>query len=127
MPESVFTKETLADGQIVSYSFVSTGSEAADEWFTEMVSLFSSWDNSKPLLLLIDLCGANNLLSAEMMRSAREASQERPDVPGKTAVVIDSREPAQNVKALMDRMLAETRERKIFDNQADAITWLLQP
>ena len=127
MPESVYTKELLADGRIVSYNFTSTGSEAADAWLTELTDLFSSWDNSKPLLLLVDLCGANNVLSAEMMRTSRTASFERPDVPGKTAVVVDSREPSQNVKALLNHALADTRERQMFTNQDDAVAWLLQP
>jgi hypothetical protein len=128
MPEeSVFTKELLADGRIVGYFFVSTGSEAADEWQNELITQFSNWDSSKPLLLLVDLCGANNLVSAEMMRTALEASKARPDISGKTAVVVDSHEPSQNAKAMVDRVMAEPRVRKMFDNQEDAIAWLLEP
>jgi len=127
MSDDVYIKESLADGKIVSYSFVSTGSEAAEKWSIEMTNLFSSWDNRKQLLLLVDLCQANNLLSAEMMKTAREASKERPDVPGKTAVVVDSRESSVSVHALLDHVLADTRPRKIFSNQDEAIAWLLEP
>ncbi len=124
--EAVFIKEVIEDGRIVSYRFVSTGSEAAQKWLDDIESLFSSWNNAKPLLLLIDLCMANNLLSAEFMKSAREASGERPDVPGRTAVVIDSREPSQNVRMVLDRLLADTRERKLFTQETEAIAWLLE-
>jgi hypothetical protein len=126
MTDDVYIKESLVDGKIVSYSFVSTGSEAAEKWYTEIVNLFSSWDNRIPLLLLVDLCQANNLLSAEMMKTAREASRERPDVPGKTAVVVDSHESSLNVKALLDHVLAETRPRRLFSNHDEAIAWLLE-
>ena len=126
MSDEVYIKESLADGKIVSYSFVSTGSEAAEKWYTEIVNLFSSWDNRNKLLLLVDLCQANNLLSAEMMKTAREASHERPDVPGKTAVVVDSHESSLNVKALLDHVLADTRPRRLFSNQDEAIAWLLE-
>ena len=125
MADEVFTKERLAGGRIVCYRFVSTGSEAAEKWYTEITDLFMNWDASAPLFLLVDLRQAENLISPEMLRTAREASQERPDVPGKTALIIDSSEPAQNVTGMVDHVLAETRERKIFDNEPDAINWLL--
>ena len=127
MSDEVYIKETLQDGKIVCYRFVSTGSEAAEKWYTEIVNLFSSWDNRNHLLLLVDLCQANNLLSAEMMKTAREASHERPDVPGKTAVVIETHDSSVSVKALLDHVLADTRPRKIFSNEDEAVAWLLEP
>ena len=127
MSDDVYIKESLEDGKIICYRFVSTGSEAAELWYTEIVNLFSSWDNRDSLLLLVDLCEANNLLSAEMMKTAREASHERPDVPGKTAVLINMHNSAVNVKALLDHVLAETRPRRIFSQEDEAIAWLLEP
>jgi hypothetical protein len=124
--DEFFSKAWIEDGRIVVYRFASTGAEAAELWFKEITSLFDHWNDEKPLLLLIDLSEPDNQLSAEMLRSAREASKERPDVPGRTAVIIDSSEPTQNVKLLLDRVLAETRERKLFDKEADAIAWLLE-
>ncbi len=126
MSEEVFYQEKLHDGQIICYRFISTGAEAAELWFAEITDLFDHWDEER-LLLLIDLCRADNMLSAEMMRSAREASQERPDVPGKTAMLIDADDSSINVKVLLDRVLAETRERKIFFKEDEAIKWLLAP
>ena len=127
MPEEVYSKEMLADGRIVCFRFVSTGSEAAEKWYLELTDLFSNWDKRAPLLMLVDLSRENNLVSAEMMRTAREASHERPDVPGKTAVLIDGSEPSQNIKLLLDRGLAETRQRKIVASESEAVAWLLEP
>jgi hypothetical protein len=126
MADEVFSKEWLADGQIACYRFLSTGSEAADKWFTEIVDLFTGWDHSKPLLLMIDLSTPNNALSPEAMRAARQASQEEPNVAGKTAVLIDGEGSSHNIRALLDHVLAGTRERQIFTDEAAAVAWLLE-
>ncbi len=126
MADEVFVTEHLANGKIACYRFISTGAEASEVWFQEVVNLFNSWDSSEPLLLLIDLSKPDNQLSAEALKAGREASQTRPDVPGKTALLINSSEPSQNVKALVEHVLAGTRERKIFSSEAEAVAWLLE-
>ena len=103
MADEVFSKEWLAGGKIACYRFISTGSEAAEKWFTEIVDLFTGWDRSKPLLLLIDVSTPNNPLSPEALRAARQASQEQPNVAGKTALLIDGSESSHNVRALVDQ------------------------
>ncbi len=127
MSNEVFIKEWLQDGRIACYRFQSTGSEAAEKWLEEIVTLFRTWDTSKPLLLMIDLSEPDNSLSPEALRAARQASQTDPDVPGKTAVLIDGNEPTQNVKALVEHVLVGERPRQLFDKtaEADAIAWLL--
>jgi hypothetical protein len=126
MAEDTFTREELADGRIVCFRFVTTGSEAAEVWFREVIDLFSSWDKSKPLLLLIDLSQPDNMLSPEAIKSGREASVRYPNVPGKTALLIDAGSPAHNVEAMVDHVLAGARPREIFTDQTEAVAWLLQ-
>lgn len=128
MSDEVFIKEWLQDGRIICYRFQSTGSEAAEKWLHEIVHLFTTWDTSKPLLLMIDLSEPDNFLSPEALRAARQASQTDPDVPGKTAVLIDSSEATHNVKGLLDHVLVGDRPRQLFDKaaEADAVAWLLQ-
>jgi hypothetical protein len=126
MPDNVVTQEFLADGRIVCYRFASTGQEAAEKWYTEISDLIHHWDGSKPLLLLIDIRQAGNLLSADMMRSARDASHQRADVPGRTAVIVLGNQSTDGIKMLLDRALADTRERKLFEQEADGIAWLLE-
>lgn len=128
MSDEVFNKEWLEDGRIVCYRFHSTGSEAAEKWLGEIVQLFTTWDTSKPLLLMIDLSVPDNFLSPEALRAARQASQTDPDVPGKTAVLIDGTEASHNVKALLEHVLVGDRPRQLFDKTAEgeAVAWLLQ-
>ena len=97
MSEPVFTKVWLADGRIICYRFISTGEEAAGAWFSEVDDLFSNWDGSKPLLLLVDVSQCDNRLSSEALRIASNLSNIHPDLKGKTALVIESSKPAQNV------------------------------
>ncbi len=126
MSEPVFTKVWLADGRIICYRFISTGEEAAGAWFSEVDDLFSNWDGSKPLLLLVDVSRCDNQLSSEALRIASNLSNIHPDLKGKTALVIESSKPAQNVYGVVDHVLADTRERKIFSSEVEAVTWLLQ-
>jgi hypothetical protein len=126
MAENVFTRETLADSRIVCYRFISTGSEAADIWYNEIVNLFSKWDADRPLLLIIDLSQPGNALSAEAIKRAREASTQYPNVPGKTALIIDPNATAFNVNAMVSHVLAGGRPREIFTNEPDAVAWLLE-
>lgn len=126
MSDSVYTKEWLADGRIACYRFVSTGTEASEKWYADVVDLYANWDRSQPLLLLIDLSQPDNMLSPEALRAAQAVSQVSPDVSGKTALVIDSSEPAHNVTGLVEHVLASTRERKIFGSEAEAVDWLLE-
>ena len=126
MSEPVYTQEWLADGRIACFRFASTGEEAADTWYTEIVDLYANWDRSKPMLLLIDLSKPGNKLSSQALRAARAVSQVSPEVSGKTALIIDDSIPAQNVTGLVEHVLEDTRERKIFSSEAEAVAWLLE-
>lgn len=126
MSDSVYTKAWLAEERIACYRFTSTGTEAAETWYNDVVDLFTHWDPSKPLLLLINLSQPDNILSPEALRAAQAVSQITPEVSGKTALVIDSDEPAYNVTGLVEHVLGGTRERQIFGSEAEAVAWLLE-
>jgi hypothetical protein len=127
MPDNLYTKTLLADGRIVCYRFMSTGQEAAERWSADITDLIAGWEAGKPMLLLLDLRKADNVLSADMLFSASIASHERSDVIGKTALIVLGSAPSKNVQLLLDRgALANTRERKIFDDEAEGIAWLLE-
>ncbi len=120
-----YQRETLADGQVVCFRFASTGHATADQWFVDMHDLFETWDNNTPLLLLIDIHQPDNILSAQAMMRARQLAQFRPDVPGKTALLLDPGESAQNIELLIDKVLSPTRSRETFTDEAAALAWLL--
>lgn len=124
MADRVVHRESLADGKVICYRFESLGTEAADEWFEDITDLFEQWDDADPLLVLLDLRGAQtNLLSAEGMLRARQVSAM--DQNGKSALIIDGEKPADNLVMFLEKALKSTRPREVFTTEADAVAWLL--
>ncbi|MBL8132305.1 MAG: hypothetical protein JNL42_10650 [Anaerolineae bacterium] len=122
----IVRREMLADGQIVCYRFDTLGTQAAEEWFTDVTESFYNWPDGKPFLMLIDVCGADNFLSAEAMMRARQVSGLRRELEGKTAILIDKTESAENLVMFIDKALQSTRAREVFDSEAAAVEWLLK-
>ncbi|HVU12251.1 MAG TPA: hypothetical protein VHD90_13290 [Phototrophicaceae bacterium] len=126
--EEVFVKESAADGRVTVYRFTSTGSEAAEKWRNEMEGLFSSADGSRRLLLF-DVSRSNNQVSAEMLRTLREAASQRQIVPGKTALLVDTHLSTKTVEIMIEHSPFEAagRHMKMFGSEQEAIHWLLEP
>lgn len=124
MSNEIVRREMIADEKVVCYRFQSLGTEAAQEWFEDVVDLFEEWDDDDPLLLLLDLREAeSNLLSPEGMVKAKQVSQVHQS--GKTAVVIDPEKPANNLIMFLEKALKSTRPRQVFNTEAEAIAWLV--
>jgi hypothetical protein len=128
MPEEeLFSKESIADGRIISYCFASTGSEAAEKWYKEMENLFSKPDQGR--LLLIDIRQSNNQLSAEMGKTLREGAAELVITPGKTALLVASQASTKVAEIQVQHNPFENagRQLKMFSDENEAIAWLLEP
>ncbi|MBK8022417.1 MAG: hypothetical protein IPK19_13575 [Chloroflexi bacterium] len=126
MALEIVRRELLADGRIVCYRFDTLGTEAAEEWYTDVTESFYNWPDDTPFLMLIDVCGADNFLSAEAMMRARQVSGIRKEMPGKTAILIDKTESADNLILFIDKALQSTRAREVFEDEAAAVAWLLE-
>jgi hypothetical protein len=127
MASELMVKEMLAEGQIIAYRLSSLGTEAAELWFTNVEAVWLSWDDTRPLLMLLDLRPVENVYpSAEAMMRARQFAQHR--VAGRTAIVVrDFGETGVRLlEMFVDRSLDQTRDRDVFDDEAKAIAWLLQ-
>ncbi len=125
--EEVFVKESAADGRVTVYRFISTGSEAAEKWHNEMERLFSSTDGSRRLLLF-DVRKSNNQVSAEMLRTLRQAASEHAIVPGKTALLVDPHISTKTIEIMIEHSPFEAagRHMKMFKDEQEAINWLLE-
>jgi hypothetical protein len=67
------------------------------------------------------------IISSQALTRAREVSHVRPDLPGRTAVLIASSIAAQVISAVIRSGLASgKRQRMIFNHEPSAIAWLLQ-
>ena len=72
MREETYRVEWLESGKILCVRFFSTGSETAEAWGAEGKRLLSSWSPDKPLLMIYDMRGARNLMSAEAIQQEAE-------------------------------------------------------
>ncbi len=126
MNNDILVKEWLADSRVVCYRFITTGTEATDRWFADLVAMLSGWDKNKSFLLLVDLTQAKNNLSPESMQRSIEISNRYADIPGKVAFLIDPTAKSYNLDAMVDHVLANTRPLETFTREPDAIAWLLE-
>lgn len=126
MSELPYKKDWIHDGQILRYGFHETSRATADIWFEDMAQVFRAWDDQKPLHLLIDVRMQGMFVSAQALIRARQVSGIRPDLPGRTAVLIASPIGAQVISSLIRTGLTGTlRQRLVFSDESRAIQWLL--
>lgn len=127
MENAPFNKDWIADGQILRYRFSDTGKRAADLWFEDLAQVFREWDESKSLHLLIDVRGQDSVVSAQALIRARQVSHVRPNILGRTAVLVGRGLAVQVLAGIVRSGLAKgKRERQIFNQEEDAINWLLK-
>lgn len=124
---TAYGRDWISDGQILRYSFQETSRETADSWYDDIAEVFRTWQDDRPLLLLIDVQMQGAFVSAPALIRARQASNVRPDVPGRTAVLIASPVAAQVISSLIRTGLARgARERQVFAEENRATAWLLE-
>ncbi|MFN8452567.1 MAG: hypothetical protein U0521_29165 [Anaerolineae bacterium] len=122
-----YAKEWIHDGQILRYGFHETSPATADIWFEDMATVFRTWQPDKPLLVLMDVRLQGTFVSAQALIRARQVSAVRPDLPGRTAVLIASPIASQVISSLIRTGLAgKVRQRQIFADESRAISWLLE-
>lgn len=124
--DAPYVKEWIHDGQILRYGFHETSPATADLWFDDVGEVFRAWQPDKRLLLLIDVRMQGTFVSAQALIRARQVSAVRPDLPGRTAVLIASPIASQVISSLIRTGLTgKVRQRQIFADESRAISWLL--
>lgn len=122
-----FTKEWLIDGQILCYRFIHIDGETADAWYHDAADVLRSWPEESPLNTLLDIRMHGRIIPPVAFSRSRQISFMRPEVQGRTAVLIASALAAKVVSALINTKLATgTRARMIFNDEALALAWLSQ-
>lgn len=122
-----YMREPIYDGRILAYRFVNTSRAAADAWYPDIAEQIMTWPDDQPLMFLIDLRGQETMLSAQAMTRARQVSRLRPELPGRTAVIIGGGTVVQILSSIIRSGLANTRrERALFSSEEAAVDWLLR-
>ncbi|MBL8130776.1 MAG: hypothetical protein JNL42_02875, partial [Anaerolineae bacterium] len=116
----------LGSGQILTYTFQDGSREIADIWFEDVKSEIASWNAERRWLMLIDIRMGGRIISSAAFMRGRQLSHLRPELPGKTAIVVASSVAAHLTNGILRSLSTETRrQRRVFDNQERAVEWLL--
>ncbi len=122
-----YAKDWISDGQILRYGFQETSRATADAWYADIAEVFRSLPEDQPLRLLIDVRMQGAIISAQALIRARQAAEMRPDVWGRTAMLIASPLAAQVISTVIRTGLAnDGRQRLVFTDESQAIAWLLE-
>ncbi|MGQ9908431.1 MAG: hypothetical protein ACUVS2_06300 [Candidatus Flexifilum sp.] len=121
-----YTREWLVNGRILACRFQRADRETADAWFEDMRQLFMSWNENRPLHLLLDLSQPGSI-SAQALTRGRQLSHVRPDLPGRTAILVGRSLATQVMKMIVRAGLGGgVRQRMLFGTEPAAIAWLLE-
>lgn len=121
-----FTREWLVNGRILCYRFHDANHENADAWYHDIAALLRDWSDERPLLLLLDMQLHARLIGSYALMRSRQVGNMRPDVKGRTAVVVSNPLLAQVISAFIRSGVGTLkRQRKLFSDEPSAIAWLL--
>lgn len=117
------TLETLYDGKIYIWTASQSSKEVIDAWYRAASEMLENWDDmTAPYLVLLDM--SRVVLSVYSRRRASAMAEIRPDVNGRTAVVVAATTMGHMTRLFVDKTLQKTRERRVFFSREDALFWL---
>jgi hypothetical protein len=121
-----YSKEWLAEGQILCYRFHDVRHETVDEWSVDLTNEVLSWSADKRLRLIYDIRQSG--VSTYALNRARKHSNLRPDVSGRTAIIVNIGSPliTQLVGVPIRGLSNRDRQRSVFANEERAVAWLLE-
>jgi hypothetical protein len=126
MINSLFTKEWLADAQILCYRFSMTDKTTVDAWAEDLEQELLNWPADRTWRLLLDITLQGNIPSAYAIAQSRRLASLRPELPGRLGVLISSRLGAQIASFALRTLTNSYRQRQVFANEASARAWLLE-
>ncbi len=122
-----YLQEWVSNDRILVCRFPNTAAETVDEWYEEMQTIYTNFPDDQPVCLMLDLRRAGGIPSPRALFRARSVAQLRPNLPGRTAILIESRMARSVFSQLLEGTTTDSidREREIFTNENEAVTWLL--
>ena len=93
-----------------------------ETWFQRCQKDIDAWDSEQPLLLLLDM--SRVILTPFGRSKAGELANVRPELGGRTAVVIAASTMGHLTRLFVNHSLHGTRQRRVFFSRDDAQTWL---
>ncbi len=122
-PVPGLTIERLNDGRIVIVSADSADSEAIEAGFEIVLTELKNWDDlTMPSLLMFDM--SRVMLTPFVRRKALELAEIRPDVTGRTAIIVSASTIGHLIRVFVNNTLGGSRERRVFFSQEAGQVWL---
>lgn len=116
------------DKQIIAYTLTVVSRDVIDKWAESAVSHLLAWPEDKPFLNLQDFSNASFfMLTSYIRKKADEITSPRPEVKGRTAVVVQRNFASQIVVMFLRALPTKgsgSRERETFFVREDALKWL---
>ncbi len=121
-----YSKVWLADGQILVYRFHDVRHETVDAWSDDLTGELTRWSADKRLRLIYDIRQGG--VSTYALNRARKHSNLRPDVAGRTAILVNIGSPliTQLVGVTIRGLSNRYRQRSVFSDEQRAVDWLLE-
>ncbi|PJF39932.1 MAG: hypothetical protein CUN55_13360 [Phototrophicales bacterium] len=115
--------EHINEGRITVVAASSTNSASIEAGFEFILNEIQNWpDLHTPYLLLLDM--SRVMLTPYVRRKAIELAQVRPEVAGRTAIVISASTIGHLIRVFVNNSLEGSRERQVFFAYDKAIEWL---
>ena len=112
---SGYSKEWLADHQVLCYRFYDLTIQTIDVWSADLTAEFSAWPVDQSWRLMLDIRLRGSIISTYALRKARDIARMRPELPGRLSVLVAIRATNNTY-----------RRRSVFVNEALALHWLLE-
>ena len=121
-----YTKEWLADQQVLCYRFYDLTIQTIDAWSADLTAEFGAWPVGEPWRLMLDIRLRGSIVSTYALRKARDIARMRPELPGRLSVLVASRLAADIITIAIRATNNTYRRRSVFVNEALALHWLLE-
>jgi len=121
-----YTKEWLSEGQILCYRFLDVSHETVDAWSVDLTGELARWPADTKLRLIYDV--RRRGVSTYALNTARRHSNLRPDVSGRTAILVNigNRLVTQLIGVTIRGLSNRYRQRSVFSDEESAVAWLLE-
>ena len=120
------TRQYLFGKKIVTYSFSQITHYTIDQWFAALFKELDNWKPDSPFLVVIDFKALDDLpLAHSLMDKCTEVAVRRPELPGRTAILLPNEDMTGELVANLLTGTPKTgRVCRIFYHYADSLVWL---
>lgn len=122
-----YLQEWVSNGRILACRFTNLSAQAVEQWFEETKVAFEEWPEGDPLRIILDARRIGGMPSPHALFRSGALAQLRPELKGRTAILIEQSTPQAIVAQLVEAVTrdAPQRERQFFSDESAAVSWLL--